>query len=171
MRIAVLPPDALRLLAPQPIDTEKLWQMVLAAREKQRKRLKKTLQKTVLESTMEALATANAVSEEIIHPIFATDLVNEGSHSQEASFSSVIYKNARIPAGMVNEICHLSGMAEKAFLSGMAAFGLSARAGHSVLRVARTIADVDEENEITERAIEEALEYRQFGDGDAVWPF
>jgi magnesium chelatase family protein len=47
---------------------------------------------------------------------------------------------------------------------------LSARAGHSILKVARTIADLDGRQEIGESAIEEAIEYRQLGDGDAIWP-
>jgi len=81
------------------------------------------------------------------------------------------YKNARIPAGVINELCALSDAAEKAFLTGMANFGFSARAGHSILKVARTIADIEGESKIAASAVEEALEYRQLGEGDAVWPF
>jgi len=78
--------------------------------------------------------------------------------------------NARIPPALISDICSIKGSAEKLFLSGMTSYGLSARAGHSILKVARTIADLDARTDIGESAIEEAMEYRQFGDGDAVWP-
>lgn len=78
--------------------------------------------------------------------------------------------NARIPPAHIMALCGMSSGAKKLFLSGMSSFGLSARAGHSILKVARTIADLDNRVEIGESAIEEALSYRQFGDSDAVWP-
>lgn len=78
--------------------------------------------------------------------------------------------NARIPPGSIPELCKVTGNAEKLFLSGVSSFALSARAGHSILKVARTIADLDGRQEIGESAIEEAIEYRQLGDGDAIWP-
>jgi len=78
--------------------------------------------------------------------------------------------NARIPPALIPEVCAVHGAAERLFLSGMASYGLSARAGHSILRVARTIADLDARAEIGESSIEEAMEYRQFGDDDAIWP-
>jgi len=81
-----------------------------------------------------------------------------------------LHTNARIPPALIPDFCAVRGAAEKLFLSGMAGYGLSARAGHSILRVARTIADLDTRTEIGESAIEEAMEYRQFGDGDAIWP-
>jgi len=78
--------------------------------------------------------------------------------------------NARIPPGHISELCKVTGNAEKLFLSGVSSYGFSARAGHSILKVARTIADLDGRQEIGESAIEEAIEYRQLGDGDAIWP-
>ena len=78
--------------------------------------------------------------------------------------------NARIPPGSIPELCKVTGNAEKLFLSGVSSFALSARAGHSILKVARTIADLDGRQEIGESAIEEAIEYRQLGDADAIWP-
>jgi magnesium chelatase family protein len=49
--------------------------------------------------------------------------------------------------------------------------GLSARAFHSVLKLARTIADLDGLEDIDEASLEEAITYRFYGDGDAYWPF
>jgi len=78
--------------------------------------------------------------------------------------------NARIPPSLIADFCRLTGLAERLFLSGMASYGLSARAGHCILRVARSIADLEDRSEIGESEVEEAMEYRQFGDGDAIWP-
>lgn len=50
-------------------------------------------------------------------------------------------------------------------------FGFTMRACHSILKVARTIADLSGETVIRHAAIEEAVGYRQFGDGDCYWPF
>jgi len=89
---------------------------------------------------------------------------------QSCSEQEKIHMNARIPPALIPEVCAVHGAAERLFLSGMASYGLSARAGHSILRVARTIADLDARAEIGESSIEEAMEYRQFGDDDAIWP-
>ena len=51
------------------------------------------------------------------------------------------------------------------------ALGLSARAFHSVLRIARTVADLDGLENIDEPSLAEAINYRSYGDGDAYWPF
>jgi hypothetical protein len=151
MRIAILPPEPSRLIESQSVDVDSLRDKVLFARDLQNMRLKKIND--------------------------GTDKKEKGNigYSRSIDFSNtdqiLARNNAHIPAGIINEICHIEGAAEKAFLSGMANCGLSARAGHSILRLARTIADIDGEDEITESSIEEAIEYRQFGDGDAVWPF
>ncbi|HPW01087.1 MAG TPA: YifB family Mg chelatase-like AAA ATPase [Rectinema sp.] len=151
MRIAIQPPKASRLIESRAVDVDLLRDKVKSAREIQNMRFKRT---------------NDGMSKK--------EKENMGS-SRSMMFSEanqiLTCNNAHIPAGIVNDICHIAGSAEKAFLSGMANYSLSARAGHSILRLARTIADIDGENEITESAIEEAIEYRQFGDGDAVWPF
>lgn len=46
---------------------------------------------------------------------------------------------------------------------------LSARAGHSILRVARTIADMDESHSIQKQHLLEAASYRRYGDNDLYW--
>jgi len=79
--------------------------------------------------------------------------------------------NARIPPDSIPRLCRLDGAAERMFRAGIESFGLSARASHAVLKVARTIADLDARTEIGESAVEEALSYRLLGEGDAVWPF
>ncbi len=94
----------------------------------------------------------------------------EAHLGKSCSAREISRTNARIPPALIPDVCAVRGTAERLFLSGMASYGLSARAGHSILRVARTIADLDARTEIGESAIEEAMAYRQFGDGDAIWP-
>lgn len=78
--------------------------------------------------------------------------------------------NARIPPALITGLCSLSSDAERSFSSAVASFGLSARAIHSVLRIALSIADLDGRDAVGSEEIDEALGYRQFGDSDAVWP-
>ncbi len=68
--------------------------------------------------------------------------------------------NARRPPALISDICSIKGSAEKLFLSGMTSYGLSARAGHSILKVARTIADLDGGADIAPQHLLEAIQYR-----------
>lgn len=70
--------------------------------------------------------------------------------------------NAELTGKMINEFCVL-GKAEKALMeNAYAKFALSARAYHRILKVARTIADMEESELICERHLMEALCYRGF---------
>ncbi len=71
-----------------------------------------------------------------------------------------IYSNSQLTAGMLEEFCPL-GETENAVLK--AAFdnlGLSARAHSRILKVARTIADLEGEEKISVNHIAEAIQYR-----------
>ena len=71
-----------------------------------------------------------------------------------------IKSNAGISAGMVNRFCPMSGEA-KAFLSkAFETMGMSARAYDKILKVARTIADLDTSEAIKVNHIAEAIQYR-----------
>ena len=71
-----------------------------------------------------------------------------------------IKSNAGISAGMVNRFCPMSGEA-KAFLSkAFETMGMSARAYDKILKVARTIADLDTSEAIKINHIAEAIQYR-----------
>jgi len=68
--------------------------------------------------------------------------------------------NGDIPPGLLNEFCPL-GKAENAIME--AAYnnlGLSARAHSRILKVARSIADLDGEKNITVSHLAEAIQYR-----------
>ena len=77
--------------------------------------------------------------------------------------------NARIPAGMVDELCPIDEQGRMALLGSSERLGISSRAFHAVLRIARTIADLDGEPRIRERHLLEAVEHRKYGDGDFRW--
>jgi magnesium chelatase family protein len=78
--------------------------------------------------------------------------------------------NARLSAGNVERHCRLEPAASQVFQYAVQRLALSSRACHSVLKVARTIADLAGRNDIGEEQLEEAVQYRRFGDGDDIWP-
>jgi magnesium chelatase family protein len=84
---------------------------------------------------------------------------------QQARFAGTeIRRNARIPAGMIEAACPLTGRGAAAFRQAMAKLGLSGRAFHGVLRVARTIADLEGRDSIDAVHVLEAIQHRRQGD-------
>jgi len=77
--------------------------------------------------------------------------------------------NAKLPAGEIRKYCTIDGETERIFLEAVKKLSLSARACHSVLKVARTIADMEGEKNITKYHLLEAVQHRRYGDGDFVW--
>jgi magnesium chelatase family protein len=77
--------------------------------------------------------------------------------------------NARIPAGMVDGICPIDGPGRLALLDAAERLAISSRAFHAVLRIARTIADLEGSERIREQHLLEAVEHRKYGDGDFRW--
>lgn len=68
--------------------------------------------------------------------------------------------NAQLGPGELDGVCQL-GEGEKSLLTGaLEKLGLSPRAYHRVLRVARTLADMSEEERVSSHQIAEALSYR-----------
>jgi magnesium chelatase family protein len=80
-------------------------------------------------------------------------------------------RNARLEPVEVLTYCSLEGSAEKLFHYKSEELGLSVRACHSVLKIARTLADIDKIDKISEDIMAEAVGFRQFGDGDSFWPY
>ena len=68
--------------------------------------------------------------------------------------------NAAIEGKILRRFAPLSGPCSKMLEAAMKHFGFSARAYGKILRVARTIADLSGEEEITEAALAEAIQYR-----------
>jgi magnesium chelatase family protein len=75
-----------------------------------------------------------------------------------------IRRNARMPAGMTERYCALTGEAQRAFHLALEKMGLSGRAFHGVLRVGRTIADLEGSEIISPAHILEAIQHRSLGE-------
>ena len=78
-------------------------------------------------------------------------------------------RNARIPPGLVDRFCVLDGAALHCFELAVDRLSLSSRACHSILKVARTIADLQGRDAIGEDGLLEAVQHRRYGDGDYYW--
>jgi magnesium chelatase family protein len=71
-----------------------------------------------------------------------------------------IYANAQMPPKLIRKYCAISAEGEKLLETAVARLGLSARAHDRILKVARTIADLDSAEEIAPRQLSEAIQYR-----------
>ncbi|MGM0569067.1 MAG: YifB family Mg chelatase-like AAA ATPase [Elusimicrobiota bacterium] len=71
-----------------------------------------------------------------------------------------IFSNAEMKAKMIEKCCRLSVKARKLMASAVELYGLSVRGYNKGLKVARTIADLQEEEEIKQSHVAEALQYR-----------
>jgi magnesium chelatase family protein len=73
---------------------------------------------------------------------------------------STILSNAELTVRDVRRFCKVDGDAERTILQAVRIIGLSARAYHRVLRLARTIADLDGEDVLGKRHVSEAIQFR-----------
>jgi magnesium chelatase family protein len=77
---------------------------------------------------------------------------------------SCLRRNARLPPALVDRFCSLDAKASAAYTLATERLGLSGRACHAVLRVARTIADLEGGGSIAPDHVFEAVQHRRFGD-------
>jgi magnesium chelatase family protein len=75
-----------------------------------------------------------------------------------------IRRNALIPAGKIEKFCGMDQQARDAFHKALTRLDLSGRAYHGILRVARTIADLDGKETIGTVHILEAVQHRRYGE-------
>lgn len=88
-------------------------------------------------------------------------LVMRARDFQESRFAGTeILFNSQIPAASLNLYCGTTKDAERFLQQAGTKMGLSMRTFHKTLRIARTIADVDGEEEVGVAQIAEALQYR-----------
>ena len=74
-----------------------------------------------------------------------------------------IYCNAQMSSRHIRKFCTLTDDCEKLLERAMTQQGLSARAHDRILKVARTIADMDKECNVQPKHIAEAIQYRSLG--------
>lgn len=70
------------------------------------------------------------------------------------------YANGQITARVVKKYCEVNDSAKSLLEHAVERFGLSARAYHRILKVSRTIADLDGKPDIDESHVAEAVQYR-----------
>jgi len=91
--------------------------------------------------------------------------VNAAVEIQRQRFKGTgIRRNASLPAGKTAEYCPLNEKAENAFHKAISKLGFSGRAYHGILRVARTIADIEKKEIIETEHILEAVHHRRHGE-------
>jgi magnesium chelatase family protein len=71
-----------------------------------------------------------------------------------------VYANAQMPPKLIRKYCAISPEGEKLLETAIQRLGLSARAHDRILKVARTIADLDGGSSIEPRHLSEAIQYR-----------
>jgi len=77
---------------------------------------------------------------------------------------SNIRRNSRMLPGQIDKYCQMTKRAEDAFVLAAAKLGLSGRACHGILKISRTIADLEKKDAIDAVHILEAIQHRRFGD-------
>jgi magnesium chelatase family protein len=70
------------------------------------------------------------------------------------------FYNARIPSRLLRQLCALDDAGERTLEMAVRRMGLSARAHDRILKVARTIADLDQAESVTAKHLAEAVQYR-----------
>lgn len=71
-----------------------------------------------------------------------------------------IFSNAELPPRLINKYCKLDSESKKILERAFEKLGLSARAYGRILKVARTIADLEKSNDIKISHLSEAIQYR-----------
>ena len=71
-----------------------------------------------------------------------------------------VYCNAQLPGNRLRQFCPMTPAAEAVLRAAFERMGLSARAYDRILRVSRTVADMDGSEVLDSRHIAEAVQYR-----------
>src|SRR5579863_2718267 len=71
-----------------------------------------------------------------------------------------IYSNAQMSSRQIRKYCNISADCERLLENAMTRLGLSARAHDRILKVSRTIADLDAAEDISSAHVSEAIQYR-----------
>ena len=109
----------------------------------------------------EALIGTAEKSRAVREKILQARLIQARRFADEA-----IYTNAEMKNKQVNKYCRLDAAAKNVLTQGARKFQLSARSYFKLLKVSRTIADLDESRDIQVKHVAEALQYRPKIAGD-----
>jgi len=70
------------------------------------------------------------------------------------------YSNSKLPARVLRKLCALDDTGERTLEMAMRRMSLSARAHDRILKVARTVADLDRSESVASKHVAEAIQYR-----------
>jgi magnesium chelatase family protein len=76
-----------------------------------------------------------------------------------------IYCNAQMNNRQIKRYCNIDEASHRLLEIAIDKLGLSARAHNRILKIARTIADIEDRTELSERHIAEAVQYRNLDRG------
>ncbi|MDC7233734.1 MAG: YifB family Mg chelatase-like AAA ATPase [Spirochaetales bacterium] len=97
-------------------------------------------------------------------------MIDEAVDRQKWRYEGLDFSRNRYLSGsLIQEFCSLTSDLSDYFALMARKIGFSSRACHSVLKVARTIADLAGHDEITREDLEEAGQYRRYGDSSLFW--
>jgi magnesium chelatase family protein len=96
-----------------------------------------------------------ASSPEILERVMGARKVQE-----ERLIRTRIFTNARMTSRHIKQFCEIDSESGSLLERAMERFGLSARAHARILKIARTIADLDDSPEIRSPHVAEAIQYR-----------
>ena len=87
--------------------------------------------------------------------------INAAREIQRARYKAQgFYFNAQLPNRLVKQYCEMDADSEALLRRAFVAMNLSARAYNRILKVARTIADIEGKEKLESRYVAEAVQYR-----------
>ena len=148
LRIPVFPPQAYGLPEKPCYNTADMRKKIAASDKIQRERYAAYLRKG-----LNGGAAGTPVNEKVVAPSLACT-------SQSAAQLS--YKNVHLTPSALSAVCPLTGDAERIFTHNAEKRELSGRGSHAILKIARTIADLAQEEVIAAPHVEEAIRLREW---------
>ena len=148
LRIPVFPPQSYGLPEKPCYNTADMRKKIAASDNIQRERYAAYLRKG-----LNGGAAGTPVNEKVVAPSLACT-------SQSAAQLS--YKNVHLTPSALSAVCPLTGDAERIFTHNAEKRELSGRGSHAILKIARTIADLAQEDVIAAVHIEEAIRLREW---------
>jgi len=86
-------------------------------------------------------------------------------------FSGIHGRIKRNTHGLMERFCNLDKECALILAKATQKLSLSSRACHSIIKVARTIADLDDSESILKVHILEAVQHRRYGEEDVFWSY